>query len=96
MKDDEEECLKRSSVERAVNSAGRILTTCVFTLLGFFVGVLARLFSYPTTIDSVSSLLWQYLPWGFVGAIVLGFLSYRYYRFAAFLVCFIPGCEIST
>ena len=96
LKEDEEDYLKHSPVDRAFDSVGKVITVFLYSFFGFVAGIIFRLFSFSTTLDSISSILWQYLPFGFLGAVIFGALSYKYSRVAATLFCFIPGCEISV
>ena len=95
LKKDEEEYLKHSPVDRAFDSAGKAMTVFIYSVFGFFAGIVVRMFSLPTTLDSVTGILWQYLPFACVGSVLFGFLSYRYSRVATAALCFMPGCGIS-
>jgi len=66
-----------------------------FGIVGYIFGVIVRVFAAPINLSSISSVLWQVLPWGIPGAIIFAFLAVKFPRVFSAVACLVPGCEIS-
>ena len=81
---------------KTVDTFFRVLLTLAGVFFGAIVGAIVRLFSLPTTFDSLSSVLWQYAPWMGVSGLIFGFLFYRFPGFFGTILEIFTGVDISV
>lgn len=74
----------------------KIIISIIGGVFGLLVGIIVRLFSYPTTFGSTSELLAQYLPWMSGFMIVFASLSYMFPKTIAFLLEMFFGVELGV
>ncbi|MCX4030515.1 hypothetical protein H0A36_26940 [Endozoicomonas sp. SM1973] len=81
-------------MSKVFGKAEKIIMALIWAIPGAFIGALVRLFSYPTTFESVSSLLWQYVPWMLGFSILLGAFGFLFPRISALILEFLLSIEI--
>ena len=82
-------------VEKQINRVGKIIMAIIWSIPGALIGLLVRLFSYPTQFSGTTDLALQYLPWMGGGALLFAAFGWSFPNMSAFILEMLLGLEIT-
>jgi len=75
-------------MDRFVELFGKGLTIIIAAFFGAVFGLIIRFFSFSTKLDSIQSIVYQYLPWALGGAFLFAILAYIFPKTFGNIFCF--------